>query len=113
MRNAPEQDIQNSILRRFATTDWLRLWRINTGVYLTPDGRRHVRTAPTGHPDLAGILPRGRAFYIETKARNGRATTEQLAFAKMLARYGGLHVFAKSVDDVERVLRLEGYGEYL
>jgi hypothetical protein len=108
-----EHEIQNAILKRFATVSWMRLWRINTGTYLTQDGRRMVATAPPGHSDLCGVLPRGRALYIEVKAEKGRLRDEQRAWMAMVNGRGGLALVARSIADVERVLRLEGYGDYL
>ena len=108
-----ERDVQAAILRRFATCAWLRLWRINVGTYLSQDGRRLVATAPVGFPDLSGILPRGRAFFIETKSQRGRTSPEQMAFLKMANARGALSCVARSVEDVEQVLRIEGYGGYL
>lgn len=108
-----EHDIQNAILKRFATVSWCRLWRINTGTYLTQDGRRLVRTAPTGFPDLHGFLCDGRALYIEVKSKRGKATNEQIAFGRMAGQFRVVWCIARSVEDVERVLRLEGYGDRL
>jgi hypothetical protein len=108
-----EKDIQNAILKRFATVSWLRLWRINVGTYLTPDGSRLVKTAPTGFPDLSGILPGGRALFIEVKSAKGKASDEQMAFGRMALERGAVWMVARSVEDVERVLRVEGYGQHL
>jgi hypothetical protein len=108
-----EHATQNAILKRFATVSWLRLWRINVGTYLTPDGSRKVKTAPTGFPDLSGILPGGRALFIEVKSSKGRASEEQLAFGRMAMARGAVWMIARSVEDVERVLRIEGYGKQL
>lgn len=107
---ATEKEIQNDILRCFATTDSIRLWRINVGTYLTQDGRRMVRSAPVGHPDLCGFLMHGRALYIEVKRPGKKLTVEQYAFARTAGRFGALHIVASSVEDVERALRMEGYA---
>lgn len=109
-----EHDIQNDILKRFATVGWMRLWRINVGALMTPDGKRMVRTAPTGFPDLSGyLIPSGRAIYIEVKSQRGRATTEQTAFGAMANRSGAVWMLARSVEDIDRALRIEGYGDYV
>lgn len=108
-----ESTTQALILRRFATVAWCRVIRINTGIYLTQDGRRLVRTAPTGFPDLILILPDGRVGFIEAKSPRGRASAEQVAFGEMVRRFKGVYIVARSVDDVERVLRDEGYGEWM
>ena len=109
-----EHEIQTAILHRFAPVEWCRLWRVNSGQFLTMDGCRQVRAVQfRGHADLAGILPRGRFWAVEVKTDRGRLTPEQSDFLAMVNQRGGLGFMARSVSDVERVLRIEGYGEFL
>jgi hypothetical protein len=105
-----ESTTQAEIEKRFATTSWCRLFRINVGTYMTMDGRRYVKTAVNGYPDLQGHLIDGRCLYIETKSAKGRASKEQQAFAAMARQFHTVHVIARSVADVEQALREAGYG---
>ena len=109
-----ESEIQTAILHRFATVEWCRLWRVNSGQFLTPDGKRYVKAVQfRGHSDLCGILPGGRFWAIEVKNATGRVTPEQRAFLDMVNAQGGLGFVARSVADVEAMLRGTGYGEWL
>lgn len=104
-----EKQIQNSILKAFATRSDMRLWRNNTGVAITPDGAQVVRYGLPGSADLTGILPDGKRLEIEVKSATGRATGQQGAFARMIERFNGVYILARSVDDVACELRARGY----
>jgi len=97
-----EKQIQNAILRAFGTDPQLRLWRANVGVARM--GHRVVRFGVPGQADLTGILPGGLRLEIEVKSANGRQSTEQRAFQRMIERFGGLYILARSVEDVRRAL---------
>lgn len=75
--------------------------------------------ARAGVPDLAFILPDGRAAFIELKAKGGRAidgrktrpgrlSTEQETFRDDAQASGALWALARSVDDVQTILT--GWG---
>ena len=102
-----EKRLQNEILRAFGTKRWMRLWRANTGV--AQIGSRVVRFGVPGQADLTGILPGGVRLEVEVKSDRGRQTEDQRNFQRMIERFGGVYVLARSVDDVERALRLAGY----
>ena len=97
-----EKQIQNAILRAFGTLPQLRLWRANAGAALM--GRRFVHFGLPGQADLTGILPDGRRLEIEVKSSTGRQSREQVSFERMIRRFGGLYVLARSVEDVREAL---------
>lgn len=99
---APEREIQNAILRAFATRPDLRLWRANVGVARA--GRRLVRFGVPGQADLTGILPGGLRLEIEVKSAGGRQSPEQRDYQRLIERFGGVYVLARCVDDVARAL---------
>lgn len=77
----------------------MRLWRQNTGVArMGPD--RVVRFGVPGQADLTGILPGGRRLEIEVKSPTGQQTPEQRNYQRMVERFGGVYVLARSVEDV-------------
>lgn len=85
--------------------------RINSRVLDVADknsktGTRPMRTAPKGHPDIAGMLKDGRALYIECKSSAGTVTDEQMAFIQRVNQFDGLAFIARSIDDVLRHLPL-------
>jgi len=102
-----ERAIQNAILRAFGTRRNLRLWRAN--VLAARMGDRFVRAGVPGQADLTGILPDGRRLEIEAKSDRGRQTEDQRNFQRMIERFGGVYVLARSVEDVERALQQAGY----
>jgi hypothetical protein len=57
-----------------------------------------------GVPDLAFVLPDGRAAFLEVKTRNGRFSPEQMAFRGRCKAVGAPFAIARSVDEAERVL---------
>jgi hypothetical protein len=101
-----EHQIQNDILRAFGTRPDLRLWRANVGAVRL--GRRLVRFGVPGQADLTGILPDGRRLEIEVKAPDGRQTPAQRAYQKMIEKFHGVYILARSTDDVRQ--RLEAIG---
>ena len=102
-----EKAIQNEILRAFGTKRWMRLWRANCGV--AQMGSRVVRFGVRGQADLTGILPGGVRLEVEVKSDRGRQTEDQRNFQRMVERFGGVYVLARSVEDVERALERAGY----
>lgn len=106
VRVVREKDVQNEILRTFATRPDLRLWRANVGVARV--GKRVVRFGIVGQADLSGILPGGVRLEIECKSATGEQRKEQRWFQEMIEKFGGCYVLARSVDDVWEALR--GYG---
>ncbi len=97
-----ERQTQNAILREFGTRNDMRLWRANVGV--ARFGRRTVAFGIPGQADLTGILPGGIRLEIEVKGPNGRQTEDQRNFARMIERFGGIYVLARSVQDVWEVI---------
>jgi len=101
-----EKEIQNAILRTFGTLPHLRLWRANVGVARM--GPRVVRFGVPGQADLTGILPDGRRLEIEVKSSTGRQSPDQQAFQRIIERFNGLYILARSVEDVRRQLVAAG-----
>jgi hypothetical protein len=97
-----ERQLQQAILRVFGTRADLRLWRANVGVARI--GRRVVRFGVPGQADITGILPNGRRLEIEVKAPDGRQSEDQRNFQRMIERFGGLYVLARSVEDVAKAI---------
>lgn len=93
-----EQLIQNEIIRTFGTIPGLRIWRANVGAARL-HGRRVTFGVP-GQADLTGILPDGRRLEIEVKAPDGVQSQVQKNYQKMIERYNGVYILARSVDDV-------------
>jgi len=53
-------------------------------------------------PDIFGVLPGGRAYFIELKAPGKKPRPGQLAFLAFLAEQGAVAFWADSLEEVER-----------
>lgn len=62
-----------------------------------------------GVPDIIGIMPdgSGRFLGIEVKAPGGSQSGPQVLFERRTERAGGVYILAKSVEDVDKVLKLD------
>ena len=107
MPDLREKQIQNDILREFGTLPWLRIWRANTGVARIGD--RVVRFGVPGQADLTGILPDGRRLEIEVKSPTGRQSPDQQAYQRIIEKFNGVYILARSVEDVRRQLAAAGF----
>ena len=94
-----EKQIQNEIMH-YLSDKPLRIWRQNTGV--ARHNGRVVRYGIPGQADLSGILAGGVRLEIEVKTVKGRQSDAQKNWQKMIEKYGGVYILARSVDDVER-----------
>ena len=104
-----ESHVQREILRLWGSHPRVRLWRANAGRALVATagvGLRSMQINIPGCPDLIGwIAPTGRFLGIECKGDGGKLSPEQIAFRDTLVRMGGIYIEARSVEDVDRVLR--------
>ncbi len=121
-----EKKIQNEIMRAFATRTDMRLWRQNTGkavplsylkLVFKEVWNRNLSKAINmlenppvisfglkGAADLSGIYHDGRRLEIEVKGPEGKQSDEQKVFQKVIERFGGIYILAKSVEDVGEII---------
>ena len=127
---ADEKQLQNAILREFATRPEMRLWRANVGkavplsfLFVVRDAIRDgdidtakqllssppvVSFGVKGQADLSGILDGGYRFEVEVKAPAGRQSKDQAIYQRVIEAKGGLYILARSIEDVEK-----GVDQYL
>jgi hypothetical protein len=113
-----EAFVQTAVLEAWGAHPMLRLARINTGVGWFANGQPArktdrdaypVRFNPKGTADLVGLmLPHGRMLMIECKGPGGRQSAEQKVMQRVVTRFGGLYVVARSVADVDAALAQVG-----
>lgn len=114
-----EHAIQKAICE-YLTLRGIFHWRANTGAsqYRGKGGKRYfVRFGYPGIADIIGILPLKRTrgdgerfttgvfMAIEVKRGIQKQSPAQLGFEKQVADNGGIYILARSVDDVEKVVR--------
>jgi len=107
-----EKDIQRVVLQ------WLALagvfaFRVNSGGMRWRDTKGKSRymqfNGAEGCSDVVGVLPDGRALFVEVKRPGGKATEKQLGFLAAAQTAGAVAVVATGVEDLRGKLRAEGY----
>ena len=120
-----EQDIQSKIRIDFSKQipDGL-LFRANVGQAFTGsrirknadgsitifDPRPFNTGLPVGFSDLFGVLPGGKALFLEIKSEKGKPTMEQTNFLNTVSMRGALAGVARSFEDVIKIINSEGIG---
>jgi hypothetical protein len=126
-----EIHIQHDIMRALGTMPFCRIWRQNVGMGYSyhqvkqligmvsavqlqsalsfARTMRPISYGVPGMPDIGGVLIDGRSLGIEVKTATGRQSSEQIAYQKMMTKFGGLYIVARSADDALNQLALEGY----
>ncbi|MDJ0305373.1 VRR-NUC domain-containing protein [Dehalobacter sp.] len=73
--------------------------RYLNGTVLIHDARPFFTGLPQGFSDLFGVLPGGRAVFLEIKGPKGKASQEQLNFLSQMLNLGAAAGVAKSIED--------------
>jgi len=99
-----EGSIQSDVMK-WLTLKGVWVWRVNNSGMPVRDSQGRVvglkkSTLPEGHSDLAGILPGGRALYIEMKSPGKKPSSDQRKFIARVNKEGGLAFWADSLDTV-------------
>ena len=98
-----ERDIQNDILVAVSSLPQCMVWRANSGVGVTPQGRP-LRCNVPGCADIIGVY-RGRGIGIEVNTPIGRQSETQRNFQRAWQAAGGLYIVAHSAEDAMRQIR--------
>lgn len=107
--STPEGSVVRACLD-FLTLKGIVAWRTNTtGIYDPVAKRFRPNAGRNGVADILGCLPGGRFLAIECKAGKGKLSPAQIEFQRDIIQAGGLHIVARSVDDVIAVLAEKGY----
>ena len=95
-----ESVIQSEIRLAVGSLPDVRLWRNNTGSIKGQRGRPVQFGLAVGSADLIGIVaPWGRLLSIEVKSADGRVRPEQVKWAELVRRFGGVAGVARSVAE--------------
>lgn len=106
-RGTPEGAVLRAILD-FCAAKRVLAFRMNTGAMKW--GADNKRMFRFGTPGMADVLafPRGRVLWIEAKAERGVQSELQKAFEAQVRVEGHEYVIARSIDDVDRILKVLG-----
>ena len=80
-----------------------KIFRSQSGNFYTKYGDE-IKIGVTGMSDYHGHRPDGKAFYIETKTKTGRASDDQKRFLRAMYNSGALAGIARSVDDAIEII---------
>ena len=83
-------------------------WRNNTGAVQIAPGR-FMRFGKKGSSDIIGVLPDGRALFVECKSQKGRLSPEQKKFIDDVKNLGCLACCVRGWKELDQILRQEGY----
>ena len=98
-----EQDLQNKI-RLFLSKQGFINFRCNVGKVRLSDGRWFDTGLPRGHSDIVAYKD-GKAYFIEVKVGNNKASKEQLNFIDVMCRNGFTAGIVYSLEDLKKLLK--------
>jgi len=101
-----EKDAQKSIIA-WLTAKRMFFYRQNTGTFATEAGG-YYRFGTVGAPDIV-LICAGIYVGIECKSSSGRQSPAQKDFQERLEKVGGVYILARSMDEVQKRLKDEGF----
>lgn len=102
VQNKAHQELVHNVLLAIGSKPYVRVWKQNTGVGATANGKRLHFGLP-GAADITGILRHvsgvGLRLEIECKTGSGKLSEKQLNFKNMIDKMGGLYLVCRSVQE--------------
>lgn len=74
-----------------------RVWQNNTGAIQIES--RFIKFGLVGSADILGLVRGGIFLAVEVKIGNDQQSPEQKNFERMIHRFGGIYILARSVKD--------------
>lgn len=96
------QNLVKQILREIGSRSDIRIWQNSTGSVFKHN--RKISFGLKGSADIIGITNHGKFLAIEVKTGQAEQTSHQKNFQKMIIKFGGIYILARSVQDVYDVL---------
>ena len=94
-----EREIQAKIRLALGSRPDVRLWRQGVGMARTESGTV-MRFGEPGQADLSGIVaPWGIRLEVEVKRPGEKPTDAQARWGRMIERFGGIYIVARSAED--------------
>lgn len=108
MSLTPEGLIKNQICEWLSYQRDMMFWQ-NQSVGVYDPGKGIFRKCKSkyqrnGVADILGVY-KGKPLAIEVKSKKGYPTVEQKAFLAEFEKMGGIAILARSIEDVEKVLK--------
>lgn len=102
-RAIPERDILSAVMQVLGIHPKVA-WARRRNVGAAKLGGHYVRFGKKGEADITGQMKDGRRLEVEVKREGENPEPEQVEFMAMVARYNGVVILARGVQDVLRAL---------
>lgn len=99
-----EHQIMNEIRLALSAIGCI-VFRINVGKGRTFGGRYFDTGVPVGFSDLFGVMPNGRAFFIEVKTPKGRPSQAQSNFLQAMKDNGAVAGICRSAEEAINLIQ--------
>lgn len=107
-----EAELQDQIRLAIGADSRVVLWRNNTGLAVSSDGRRTRYGLCVGSSDLVGIVRgSGRFVALEVKTESGRVSPEQTRFIALVNGAGGYAAVVRSVTQAQAAIDAAARGD--
>ena len=103
LRYKNHNELVNRILILLHSNQLGRFWNNPTGSVLAKSGRFH-RFGLKGSSDIIGLSSLGQFIAIEIKTGTGRQSKDQVAFANMITKNGGIYQVIHSEEEFHNIL---------
>lgn len=81
------------------------VFRVNVGKGRTFDGRYFDTGVPVGFSDLFGVMPNGRAFFVEVKTKTGKASQAQINFLQAMKNNGAVAGICRNAEEAKNLIQ--------
>ena len=101
IQNEEHQKLVDEILFAVGSQKNIRLWIRSVGVARALKSDNIISFGVKGEADLQGIIaPEGKFLGIEVKTGNARQNPSQKNWQRMIEKFGGVYILARSVEQV-------------
>jgi hypothetical protein len=97
-----ESQLVTSIVRTLESLGYWA-WRVNSGMVRTE--HRLIKLAPSGTPDILGVLKDGKLFGIEAKIEKGKQSESQKLWQEKAESYGVKYAVCRTLNDAVSKVR--------
>ena len=109
-KQTPESKVLQGCLN-YLKSQGIMCWRNTTGAVKAQSGY-WLHYGKKGSSDIIGVLPDGRALFVECKApKGGRLSKEQEEFIDEARRNGALCIIAKNQTELDQAILDAGYKD--
>lgn len=107
------QKLVDELLFEISGTGLARVWIQVNGLFRAyHDPERLIKSGVNGMADISGILINGRRLELEVKTGKGKRSEAQENWKKMIEKFGGVYIEARTVGDtIQQIRKIVGKSE--